>query len=107
MLDADDGCDGAEDDYDDGGSESGLVSDDEDFKACVRHYTRRRNSLDSAHALLIRDAISSPLLKILGSTEVQHQSRVGAAILQTETERAHGQAYLREGRARLGERWSR
>jgi hypothetical protein len=36
MLDADDVCDEADDDYYDGGSASGLVADDEDFRASVK-----------------------------------------------------------------------
>jgi hypothetical protein len=98
MLDEDDVCDEADDDYDDGGSASVLVADDEDFKASVKtlHVTVR-NTLNCT--LLFRDAISPPLPKTLGSSEVQPQSPVGAAILQTETERAYGQVHLREGRA--------
>jgi hypothetical protein len=36
MLDADDVCDEADDDYGDGGSASGLVADGEDFKVSVK-----------------------------------------------------------------------
>jgi hypothetical protein len=100
MLGADDVRDEADDDYDDRGSASGLLADDEDFKARVKTlHATARNNLDSVQALLIRDAISPPLPKTLESSEVQPQSSVGAAILQAETERAYGQAHIREGRA--------
>jgi hypothetical protein len=66
MLDEDDGCSEAEDDCNDGYSASGLVSDDEDFKASVKtRHTTARNTHDSVHALLIRVAISRPLPKNL------------------------------------------
>jgi hypothetical protein len=38
-----------------------------------------------------------PLLKTLGSSEIQPQSPIRVAIIQTETERAYDQAHLREG----------
>jgi hypothetical protein len=101
MLDEDDVCDEADDDFDDGGSASDLVADDEDFKASgvKKLHATARNTLDSVHALPTRDAISPPLPKTLGSSEVHPQSHIRAAILQTETERAYGQAHLREWRA--------
>jgi hypothetical protein len=73
----------------------------EDFKGngVKKLHATIHNNLDSVHAIPISDAISPQLPKTLGSSEVQPQSPVGAAILQTETERAYGQAYLRQGRA--------
>jgi hypothetical protein len=62
MLEEDEICDEADHYYDDGGSASGLVADDEEFKATVKTlHATARNTLDCT--LLIRDAISPPLPK--------------------------------------------
>jgi hypothetical protein len=72
MLDADDVCNEADDDFNEGGSASDLVADDEDFKASgvKKLHATARNTLNSVHALPTRDAISPQLPKTLGSSEI-------------------------------------
>jgi hypothetical protein len=113
VSDADDAANDADNAADDTADEDvvvclapGCIADADDFNdACWNclggareWYATAENALHAVHALLLHHSISLPQPKTLGSPVVQPKSPVEPQFF-TKTERAYGQANLREGRA--------